>query len=67
MSQLTYLPEFCVTLYRVRLVVANLRWDAFDSDHSTNSAWTDENLAEWVVQVGKMMEHPYQSQPNPGL
>ena len=32
-----------------------------------NSAWADWNLAEVAVQLGKMVEHPNQSQPNPGL
>ena len=32
-----------------------------------NSAWADWNLAEAAVQLGKMVEHPNQSQPNPGL
>ena len=31
-----------------------------------NPATADGSLAELAVQVGKMMEHPYQSQPNPG-
>ena len=26
----------------------------------------DESLAELAVQLGKIMEHPYQSEPNPG-
>ena len=30
-------------------------------------AWADGNLAEAAVQLDKMMEHPNQSQPNPGL
>ena len=32
-----------------------------------NSAWADWNFAEVAVQLGKMLEHPNQSQPNPGL
>ena len=35
--------------------------------HLPNSAWADWNLAEVAVQLGKMVEHPSQSQPNPGL
>ena len=31
-----------------------------------NSAWADGNLAELAGQQGKMVEHPNQSQPNPG-
>ena len=32
-----------------------------------NSAWADGNLAEAAGQLGKMVEHRNQSQPNPGL
>ena len=32
-----------------------------------NSAWSDWNLAEVAVQLGKMVAHPNQSQPNPCL
>ena len=32
-----------------------------------NSVWADWNLAAVAVQLGKMVEHPNQSQPNPGL
>ena len=32
-----------------------------------NSAWADGNLAEETGQLGKMVEHPNPSQPNPGL
>ena len=32
-----------------------------------NFAWADWNLAEVAGQLGKMVEHPNQSQPNPGL
>ena len=32
-----------------------------------SSAWADWNLAEVAVQLGKIVEHPNQSQPNPGL
>ena len=32
-----------------------------------NSTCADWNLAEVVVQLGKKVEHPNQSQPNPGL
>ena len=31
------------------------------------SAWAEGNLAEAALQLGKMVEHPNQSQPNPGL
>ena len=31
-----------------------------------NSAWADWNLAEVAVQLGKTVEHPNQSQLNPG-
>ena len=31
-----------------------------------DSAWADGNLAEGAVQLGKMVEHPNQSQINPG-
>ena len=31
-----------------------------------NSAWADGNLAEAAGQMGKKVEHPNQSQPNPG-
>ena len=32
-----------------------------------DSDWADENLAEAARQLGKMVEQPNQSQPNPGL
>ena len=32
-----------------------------------SSDWADGNWAEVAVQLGKMVEHPNQSQPNPGL
>ena len=32
-----------------------------------DSAWADGNLAEVAGQLGKMLEHRNQSQPNPGL
>ena len=32
-----------------------------------NFSWADWNLAEVAVQLGKMVEHSNQSQPNPGL
>ena len=32
-----------------------------------NSAWANGNLAEAARQLGKIVEHPTQSQPNPGL
>ena len=32
-----------------------------------NSAWADWNSAEVAVQPGKLVEHPNQSQLNPGL
>ena len=32
-----------------------------------DSAWADGNLAEAAGQLGKMVEHRNQSQPNPGL
>ena len=31
-----------------------------------NSAWADGNSAEAAGQLGKKVEHPNQSQPNPG-
>ena len=31
----------------------------------TNSDWADENLAEYARHLGKMVEHPIESQPNP--
>ena len=31
-----------------------------------NSAWAVGNLAEVAGQLGNMVEHPNQSQPNPG-
>ena len=31
-----------------------------------DSAWADGNLAELAEQLGKMVEYPNQSQPNPG-
>ena len=32
-----------------------------------DSAWADGNLAEAAGQLGQMVEHRNQSQPNPGL
>ena len=32
-----------------------------------DSAWANGNLAEVAMQLGKMVEHPNKSQPNPGL
>ena len=32
-----------------------------------DSAWADGNLTEEAGQLGKMVEHRNQSQPNPGL
>ena len=34
---------------------------------SPSSAWANGNLAEAAVQLGKKVEHPNHSQPNPGL
>ena len=39
----------------------NLNFECF-----ANSAWADGNLAEAAGQMGKMVEHPNQNQPNPG-
>ena len=32
----------------------------------SNYAWADGNVAEAAGQLGKMLDHPKQSQPNPG-
>ena len=55
---------------RVRQVVGYLGWVDIDFGHSTtctHSAWAVGRLAEWAVELGQMMEHPDQSQPNPVL
>ena len=56
-----------VLQYRVRRVGGG-RILGFDFDHSTNlpsSACADESWAELALQLGKIMEPPDQSQPNP--
>ena len=52
------------------LVVGHLGWVDIDLGHSTvcllrSSAWADGNMAELAVQLGKIVEHLNQSQPNP--
>ena len=36
------------------------------ADLTPNSAWANGSLAEVAGQLGKMVEHPDQDQPNPG-
>ena len=50
-------------MYRVTLVVVDLGWVDFDFGHSIVGLC----LAESGGQLGEMVEHPAQSQPNPGL
>ena len=52
----------------VQGVPSERRLDFVDSDFEcSDSAWADGNLAEAAGQLGKMVEHRNQSQPNPGL
>ena len=59
-------------MHTVQGVPSELRLGFVDLDFECstvgpNSAWADENLAEASGQLGKMVEHRDQSQPNPGL
>ena len=47
-------------------MVAHLGWVAFIFISLPGSAWADGSLAELAGQLGNLMEHPNQSQPNPG-
>ena len=49
-------------MYRVSHLLKD--WVGLNFECST--AWADGNLAEVAGQPGKMVEHPNQSQPNPG-
>ena len=42
-------------------------WDLGLVGFDFSSAWANGNLAEAAVQLGKKVEHPNHSQPNPGL
>ena len=63
-KQGTFLLHHPVYLYRL----SHLLVDCVRLNCLPDSAWADGNLAEVAGQLGKMVvEHPYQSQPNPGL
>ena len=62
-----------IILLTLKYKVIHLIWDlgwgwlGFWAFHClTLSAWADGNLAEAAVQLGKKVEHPNKSQPNPG-
>ena len=56
-------------MYRVAHLVANLGWVDLNFDYSTVClipAWADGSLSEAAGQLGKTVELPNPSQPNPG-
>ena len=64
-------PTNTKLIYRVNLVVVDLSWVDFSFGHFSICLallWQMGVCQNWLctVQLGKMMEHPNQSQPNPG-
>ena len=58
-------PLTLKVLYRVTLVVAHLSWVDFIFIRPL-PGFADGSLAELAEQLGKILEHPNQIQPNPG-